>query len=306
MSVESGANVEQAVLDALAKLGLNDTVVESKKLEQFYEIGRMPDEIQEKQVHRVDFSPKGDRITIIPIHDIHYGSVNSNKDKFRAYVDYILRTPDTYTIGLGDLIENATKTSVGLGVYEQEVHIDEQIEHMAEWLEPLAKEGKLLGLMPGNHEYRTAVLTKLDPMRMVARELTKATGVHVPFLGYQGYHKWVIGDQVYKAMTFHGRSSAGTPGGRINSVRKMANVAAEMDMYFMGHVHSIQDDTDVYYYIDDEDDRLKFKKRHYIIGGSLLTYFGGYAEMMALAPSPQGLVKVDLMKDRHQVIVHKP
>ena len=162
---------------------------------------------------------------------------------------------------------------------------------MQEMLEPLARKGKILGLMPGNHEYRTAVLIKMDPMRLIAKNLTKITGNHVPFLGYQGFHKWVVGNQIYKAHSFHGRSGAETP---------------DADIYFMGHVHSVQDDKDQVFRIDDATDMLVPHNRHYVIGGSLLSYFDGYAEMMGLAPSPQGLTRIDLFKDKKKIIIHKP
>lgn len=303
---ENVTTVESAVQAALQGIGLGDTLKQQQKLKDFYAIGNIPDEVRMKEVVRHDFNPVGDRISIVPIHDIHYGALNSNKKKFKAFVDYILNTEDTYTIGLGDLIENATKGSVGMGVYEEEVHIDEQIDHMQEMLEPLAKAGKLLGLMPGNHEYRTSVLIRMDPMRLIAKNLSKITGVDIPFLGYQGFHKWVVGNQTYKAHTFHGRSSAGTPGGRLNAVRKQRDIMHDADIYFMGHVHDLKDDADIVYRIDDATDTLITHKRHYVIGGSLLSYFESYAEMMGLSPSPQGLVKIDLLKNEKKIIIYKP
>lgn len=302
---ENIKDIEELVKSALQGMGIDKLVREKQELESFYKINQMSDEIKMKQVSKHKFETDADKISIVPVHDIHYGSLNCNKEKFRAFLDYILSTPDTYMIGLGDLIENATKTSVGMGVYEEEVHIDEQIEHMTALLEPLAKAGKILGLMPGNHEYRTSVLIRLDPMRLIAKRLSKETGIEVPFLGYQGFHKWLVGDQVYKAHTFHGRGSAGTPGGRINAVRRQRDIMLDADMYFMGHVHSIQHDMDSGYIIDDENDLLIQKKRHYIIGGSLLTYFEGYAEMMGLTPAPQGLVQVDLYKNEKKIIIHR-
>lgn len=300
------SSIEASIQQALNGMGLADSFQQKKKLDAFYAVNEMPDEVRMKEIHRVDFNPAGDRISIVPVHDIHYGAENSNKLKFQAFLDYIEATEDTYMLGVGDLIENATKTSVGMGVYEQEIHVDRQIDDMQEMLEPLARKGKILGLMPGNHEYRTSVLIKMDPMRLIAKNLSKITGNPVPFLGYQGFHKWVVGNQTYKAHSFHGRSAAGTPGGRINAIRKQRDVMLDADIYFMGHVHSIQDDKDQVFRIDDATDTLVPHNRHYVIGGSLLSYFGGYAEMMALAPAPQGLVRVDLLKDKKKIIIHKP
>lgn len=309
--VEENMNLHDAVKNALKDLGLDEKVKQANRLDRFYEVGDLPDEVREKAVHVVRFDgvtpffgrtypvPQGDRISLVPLHDIHLGAINSNVKKFEAYIDYILNTPDTYTIGLGDLIENATNTSVGMGVYESEFHIDEQIDQIVEHLRPLADAGKLLGLMPGNHEYRTMKLVKLDPMYLVAKELK------VPYLGWSGYYKFVVGSETYKAFCFHGAGGAGTPGGRLNAIRKLRDVAHDMDLYFMGHVHSKQHEPDTVYYIDDETDTVKSKERHYIIGGSLLSYFGSYAEMMGLSPASQGHVRVDLYLDRHRIKVHR-
>lgn len=308
---DKNVNLHDAVKNALKDMGLDEKVKQGNRLDRFYEIGDLPDEIQEKKVHTIHFDgktkfnghiypkPQGDRVTLVPLHDIHLGAINSNIKKFEAYVNYVLNTPDTYTIGLGDLIENATKCSVGMGVYESDFHIDDQIDQMVEHLRPLAEAGKLLGLMPGNHEYRTMKLVKLDPMYLIAKELK------VPYLGWSGYYRFVVGKQTYKALCFHGASGSGTPGGRINAIRKLRDVAHDMDMYFMGHVHSKQYDPDSVYYIDDESDTVKSKQRHYIIGGSLLSYFGSYAEMAGLSPAPQGQVRVDLYTDIHRIKVYR-
>lgn len=298
--------LEKKLEETLESLGLKEALKEKRSLDAYRAISRIPDEVRMKKVHRTDFNPKGDKITIIPVHDIHYGALNCNKEKFRAYLDYILNTEDTYMLGLGDLIENATKTSVGMGVYDQEVHVGDQIDYIAEALEPLAAAGKILGLMTGNHEFRTSVLIGMDPMYQVCRLLTKATGKEVPYLGYQGFFKWVVGDVVYKAHAFHGRTAATTPGGRINAVRRQNNIMLDADIYLMGHVHTIQDDMDMGYVIDDATDTLVPRRRYYVIGGSLLSYFESYAEMYGLAPSPQGLVRIDLYKTEKRIVIHKP
>lgn len=301
---EKNTSLHGTVMDVLKDMGMDEKVKQVNRLDKFYEVGDLPDEVKEKKLHVHKFDgvqhplPEGDRISIVPIHDIHLGAINSNVKKFQAYIDYIESTPDTYTIAIGDMIENATKCSVGMGVYESDFDIDEQIDQIADYLRPLADSGKLLGIMPGNHEYRTMKLVKLDPMYLVAKELG------IPYLGWSGYFKFVIGDQVYTAFCHHGSGGAATPGGRLNAVRKLRDIA-EVDIYFMGHVHSKQTDTDNVYYVDTKDDTIKAKERHYIIGGSLLSYFGSYAEMAALAPAPQGHVRVDLYSTQRRIKVYK-
>lgn len=305
MADQTVLNLEDAVKKVLTEMGVSQTdLLYKKELDKLQDIHDLENEKRPKKAHRFSFNgvdlaePNREYISIIPIHDIHLGAINANKEKFKAYLKYICETEDTYTIALGDLIENATKCSVGLGIFETEYHIDEQIEETIELLRPLAEKKKILGIMPGNHEYRTMKLVSMDPMKIVADRLG------IPYLGWSGYLIFEVGDQVYKVFCFHGASSSSTPAGRLNSIRKLRDVAHNMDLYLMGHVHSRQYDKDMVYDIDEKTGEIVAKKRHYVIGGSLLSYFGSYAEMKGLSPAEQGLVRIDLYKDKFHIHVH--
>ena len=207
--------LENLGLEADAELNPHEA-----SLREFYSISdNTPAQTMEKQVSVREFNPKYDRVQIVPISDIHLGSINCNLERFRAFVDYIRRTPACYTLLTGDLSEMGTKTSLGLGVYEQRYAPEPQIDILELELRPLADEGKILGILSGNHEMRVAVATSFQPMKILARNLG------VEYLGYQGYHKWVVGEQVYKAMSYHGKSGAQTIGGPINAAVTLNTVA---------------------------------------------------------------------------------
>jgi UDP-2,3-diacylglucosamine pyrophosphatase LpxH len=256
-------------------------------------------QMQEKVVHTFDLDPDGDRIQIVPISDIHLGSINANIPKLRDFISYIEETPDTYTVLTGDLGENATKTSIGLGIYEQRYDPQTQIEILEEELKPLADKGKILGIQPGNHERRIMRSTSIDPMRILARSLD------VPYLGYQGYFVINVGDERYEAMTFHGRSGARTHGGKINAAHKM-NRVANVDLYISGHTHILDSSHDIIMEIDKDTDEITYRRRYYVIAGSFLSYWGGYPEMKAYSVADQGAMRIDLFKDRKKIKVHKP
>lgn len=241
--------------------------------------------------------PEGDRISLIPINDIHYGSLSCNREKFEEYLDYILKSPDTYTTGVGDLIENATKFSVGMAMYEETSHLPDQLEYIAEKLRPLVKAKKIFGLQPGNHEYRLSVLSGLDPMAILAKWL------EIPYLGWQAYWSFDVDGERYKALTYHGAGGSVTKGGKLNNVRKMKEIMADADIYVMGHVHDLIHDFDEFNTITDDGEIVR-KRRHYVVAGSLLSYFGGYPEMAGFAPSPMGLARIDMFRNRHEVQVH--
>lgn len=278
-------------------------VVGAPSPDTFRQVGRdKPAEMVPKRARIIRFDgcdlpvPKGDRISLVPLCDIHYGALTCNRPKFEAYLEYILKSDDTYCFTVGDLQENATKTSIGRGVYEQEEQPEAQLEYMVEALSPLVAAKKLLGVQPGNHEERTAILTGFDPTRMLAKLLG------VPYLGYQGYWLFDLGPEQYRMLSFHGKSAATTRAGRLNAVRRL-NQVADADLYVMGHVHDICYEPDYLWVIDERTGEVVRRTRHYVIAGSLLSYFGGYPEMAGYPPGPVGLVRVDLMKDRHEIIV---
>jgi hypothetical protein len=277
----------------LASLGMledSPTAVKFQRIRQSHCPEVAPKQYQIIRLDGTESFPKltGDRANIVTLNDVHYGSSTTHQKMFEDYVKYVAKTPDTYAIGLGDLLENATKVSIGRGVYEQQDQIQEQMDYIECLLRPLVREGKLLGLQPGNHEERSANIAGIDPMRMIAKLLG------VPYMGWQAYWQFVLPNQTYKVMTWHGKSGAGTKGGRINAVRRM-NQIADMDLYIMGHVHDLQTDCDEIFDFDPKTQQVVRRKRHYVVAGSTLTYFGGYAEMAGFSPSGIGLVQCELL-----------
>lgn len=242
------------------------------------------------------FKTDGEYISIVPLTDLHYGAKKHNYELLKQYISYIMKTPDCYAIGLGDYLENATRTSIGLGMYEEDVHFPQQYEMIDDLLRPLARAGKLLGLHSGNHEMRTTLAVGMDPVYLLAKSLD------VPYLGYTAFHKWVVGDVVYKVVTLHGRSGAKSPTGRLNALRSLRDVA-QADIYLMGHLHDKQFHKDVVYMINGESDTVEAIQRYYIIAGGLLNWPGSYADMMAMPPVQPGLVKIDLYSRRKLVDV---
>jgi UDP-2,3-diacylglucosamine pyrophosphatase LpxH len=93
---------------------------------------------------------KGDNFTeVVFLGDCHYGSPQFDQPRFLRMLDY-LKKNEVYTFLMGDLIEVATRHSVGAGVYEQEAPTESQHEQMVEWLRPLAEKGLILGSHRGN------------------------------------------------------------------------------------------------------------------------------------------------------------
>lgn len=235
-------------------------------------------------------------ITIVPISDVHLGSNQFNLRKFQETIDYILETPSCFTILLGDQAETATKSSVGLGVFEENMHIAEQIAMLYRMLKPLADAGKIIGVLTGNHEMRVACLTSLNPAELVADQLG------VPYLGYQGYISLRVGEQTYGIVAFHGAGGGATPAGKLNAMRKMNRVALA-DLYISGHTHAKLTDHDILMEMNHETLMVERKKIHYAVCGSFLEYWNGYPEMKGLPAVETGCIEIKFEADEKYIKV---
>jgi len=295
---DEAPSVRNQIQQALRDLGLATKVQETRSMERFYSIGRLPSQTRQKAINRFDLVTTSDKATVVVLTDIHLGSKFALQEKFAAYIDYINETPNTYGIVLGDVMENATKSSVGLGMYEENFHIEDQMLFASQMLQPLVDEGKLIGIHTGNHEHRTSMLVQLNPMKLVADSLG------VPYLDWQAYHLWTVGGQKYKIHTHHGSGGGISAAGKINQVMKMRNIS-RADLFMMGHVHDRLDYETVIFDWDEQSGQMIEIPQKYAVCGSLLGYHFSYAEQSMFPPVSQGLVKIDFYKGRKDIKIYK-
>lgn len=164
---------------------------------------------------------------IVALGDAHLGHMLCNKEKLKATIDFIDRHRDVYTILLGDLAETATKSSVGTGLFSEDMHISDQLNILTELLMPLAEKDKILAMVTGNHEMRINNLIGIDPSRELARRL--GIGYH----GFQAYLSLDVGSQNYKIVAWHGSGGSTTKAGKIRAAEKLKNnVMADVYLCF--------------------------------------------------------------------------
>lgn len=290
-------SIDIKALTVLGKMGITPVPAE-KSLETFYQVTNS-NKREGKKVLKYVFNGEPytkDGLIIVPITDVHLGSRHANIPYFKAYVDYILNTPNCVTILNGDLAETATKVSVGAGMFEEEMAIPAQLQVLYEILLPLAEAGKILGVGPGNHEERVYQMIGINPMEILAEKLK------VPYFGYQGFFKIVVNDIAYTTSFYHGSGGGSTAASKSKAAEQMNKVVIA-DLYFSGHTHGRQYHKDVIYTFDASSDELVPLVRTYVVGGSFLEYWGGYSEMKALAPSITGAVRIELRPDAKDIRV---
>ena len=107
--------------------------------------------------------PKADAVTIKPVADVHFASILCNERAFISFRDQLLKEENTYTVLVGDLLNNNVRSGVG-SPWDDIYRPMSAKRKMAELLKPLAEDGKIIGALSGNHEKRSLKECDDDPM----------------------------------------------------------------------------------------------------------------------------------------------
>jgi len=234
-----------------------------------------------------------DYADMLLIGDVHYGSPQCDVPRFLAQLDYCLKNGQ-YVHLMGDLIEMATRSSIGAGVYEQETIGQSQVEQMVEWLKPLAKKGLITGLHNGNHEDRVYQATGINIAKVMANELS------VPYLGDACWNVFSVGSQRYSMYSFHGRTGAKFDGTALLALERIS-ASFTADLVAMGHCHKAANASVITQRVSNG--LVKESKKHLVISGSYLKYDGGYAQTVGLPLSKLGSPKLKLFANQHDVSI---
>lgn len=228
--------------------------------------------------------PKTRRGQIIDLSDIHKAGKTHLRDAYYDMLEKIRKTRYCWFFGAGDLVENATKTSIGEGVYEESLTPEQQMEELSDDLYPLRR--KCLGLARGNHEKRSSKTDGHDLINRLCREL------RVPRLADHSLHTFVFDDcnVEYTLMVTHGRFGGRTDGGKRRALENLVHIY-DADAYIMGHVHGL--DTWKHTIYGARDDYF----RHFAINGSFLSYIDSYAQEGEYRPGLPGYISTMIGRD---------
>lgn len=177
-----------------------------------------------------------DEITVIPISDVHYGAMGHNEAAWERFCNRVLQEDNTFLILHGDLIENATKHSIG-SVYE-EIRPREQKERMAEMLRPLSD--RVLCCIPGNHEGRGRDNDDCPLYDILCRiGLEDLYRENAAFMALQIGQRTggTNANQSYKFAVVHGAGGGAMTGGAVNKFERFAQIYENLDCLVVGHVH---------------------------------------------------------------------
>lgn len=245
------------------------------------------------RLNRHSLNHNGQYAEVMFIGDVHYGSPQCDIERFLANINYCWKHK-IYVYLMGDMTEVATRHSVGAGVYEQTMTADDQHEQMVKWLQPLAKEGLILGTHRGNHGERTYKEVGYDVDKALARELK------VPFLGDACWSQFRVGHQAYTIYSLHGRTGSRFDGTALLAIERIST-SFFADLVCQGHVHKCVNSIVLMQRV--VNGLVKEHKKHLLITGAYVKYDKGYGQTLGLPISKLGSPKVKFFSNRHDLLI---
>jgi len=100
-------------------------------------------------------------MNIYPIGDLHVGSTECNLAMWLKWKEIVLADPNGYVVIVGDMLDNTLKNSKG-NCYDNAMSPRQAKEFLLEELRPL--KDRILGVVQGNHCYRSTMLTGDCPL----------------------------------------------------------------------------------------------------------------------------------------------
>lgn len=244
------------------------------------------------KIIKIDLPRELESVELHTFADEHIGDDNSDIKRVMERIEYVKNTPNAYCILNGDIIDNATKTSIG-DTYTQVFNPMEQLAKAVELFSPI--KDKVLCITHGNHENRTYKKEGINLSRLIADQLgladryTPTSAVLFIRVGeYPGGRKETNGSgkkrQVcYTLYVLHGSGGGRKEGAKAIRLADMASII-DTDIYIHSHTHLPMIMKQGYHRIDDRNNAVALVTKLFVNTAANLTY-GGYGEAQEFKPT---------------------
>lgn len=228
--------------------------------------------------------PYADMIEIYPLSDLHIGDSQCDYKLVLERIEYIKNTPNAYCILDGDLMDTAIASSIG-DTYAANLQPMEQLKHCVKIFEPI--KGKILAVLPGNHESRVYKSDGLDLTEIMCAQLgmperyspTTAL-VFVRFGKGAGKHNR---PQLYTIYVTHGSGGGRREGGKVNRLADLAAIV-DADIYLHGHTHLPLVFKEAFFRVSGSNSSVALVDKLFVNTAAHLNY-GGYGDRQGFKPS---------------------
>ena len=234
-------------------------------------------------------------IEVLELHtfaDEHIGDDHCDLKRLLSRIEYVKNTPNAYCILNGDIIDNATKTSIG-DTYTQVFNPMEQLSKAVEIFEPIRE--KILCITHGNHENRTYKKEGINLSFLLAKQLhlddkyTSTSAVLFIRVGERVHgNKETNGSGKYRQACYTLYVLHGSGGGRKEGAKaiRLADMASiiDCDIYIHSHTHLPMIMKQAYHRIDERNNAVALVNKLFVNTAANLDY-GGYGEAGEFKPS---------------------
>lgn len=177
-------------------------------------------------------------VKLYAVGDLHAGAIQSDLKGWENFNKMILEDPMAYVIFVGDLMNNATRSSVS-NPYDDVMRPRDQKRYLTEHLSDLVKSEKILAVVPGNHENRSLKDADDSPLYDVCAKLD----IEDIYRDNVALVKLVVGPHndkhpnCYIILATHGDGAGRLTGGNVNRYEQFAAVWDGVDIFYFGHSH---------------------------------------------------------------------
>ena len=232
---------------------------------------------------KIDLSKDLKDIDIYVFSDEHVGDPHANINYLKERIEYVKSHPNAYAILNGDLMDNATKTSVS-DCYAEAIPPMQQLQTLCELLEPI--KDKILMITQGNHEARTYRNDGIDLTALMAKQLgiydKYAREGGVLFLRF-GEHLRTHRKMCYTFYVTHGSGGGKKEGGKANGLCDLASIV-DTDVYLHSHVHLPMVIKENFFRIDTANSFVAETEKLFVNTAASLEY-GGYGQQFKFKPA---------------------
>lgn len=241
---------------------------------------------------KIDLPRELSSIELHTFADEHVGDEHCDIKRLLQRIEYVKNTPSAYCILNGDIIDNATKTSIG-DTYMQEFNPMEQLQKAVEMFEPI--KDKILCITHGNHENRTYKKEGINLSSLIARQLGLSERYTptsaVIFLRFGEMSRQVkesngsgnVRKICYTVYVLHGSGGGRKEGAKVIRLADMASII-DTDIYIHSHTHLPMIMKQAFHRIDPRNNTVAVVNKLFVNTAANLDY-GGYGEAGAFKPS---------------------
>jgi hypothetical protein len=236
---------------------------------------------------------------IVPLGDIHYGNKHYNPHYLERALRFVGKNRNRCRVVLmGDLMEVATKTSVGRSVYEESYPTQRQFEVAVEQFKPYAD---LIDLVvEGNHEERIIRDTSFE----IVQEFCHRIDRYDAYGQFSGVVNYNLGSNLtYSAYAWHGSTGGTKESSVINGLLGMRERCIA-HLYFMGHTHKLLSFNRKVMVPQPHSDELAEIHQMFVNTGTAVGD-GGYGEQKGFAMNSIGFGAVQIFADSRKQIFHR-